>query len=327
MLLHGSFDDMRFSKISTIGYYDYEYANCQNIEFLNSVSGIIYSRVYQDDYGFDSKFSFNTGRNWTSLGYLPLYFRDQCIRQECILFVSDTCKFKGESRFLTDKNSPNLILTLGFLMVGQQYIDGFLISEDFGRTWYLGKTNVRHFTLLDQGGIIVAVENNGVLHYSFDHGITWTTQQIQQNIEVLEIFPFEDQELKQAIILAQTRTDRSWIIIIVDLSTIFDRNCSKNDYDVLLSPIGSHSCIRGMKTIAYKRKREILCFNKMDELLHQSDANCICTEDDLKCGYGFVMGKSDCEVDTDYKKSRKKTCKYGEYHSSKIILFRQPLPR
>ncbi|KII65382.1 Sortilin-related receptor [Thelohanellus kitauei] len=307
ILYGGSYKDMLFTKISAILVYENEYKACKNFEFFKNSPGIIYSRIYYNYFEYDSLLSFNFGRTWLILDYQPYH-----INQYCDFLLADRCIFR-DSRFLTFEFTPNLLLAFG--KTYHHRIDGLFISEDFGRSWNLGKTSVSYFTALDQGGIIVAFESDGNFHYSIDHGANWRSVTLSKNITVEKITTFEHDDLKQVIILAHENVGKTWTLINVDFSSIFKRNCSREDY-IPEPKLSKAMCILGKRKVALKRKLNSFCFN-MEKILNSlNDISCICSENDLKCNYGYRLGEYDCEPDPDFLRT-KVDCQHGEYISDK----------
>ncbi|KII64014.1 Sortilin-related receptor [Thelohanellus kitauei] len=311
---------MRLSRLKVQDRFENEFKACHNLELFQHIPGMIYSRIYMHKFSYKSKISKNSGRTWEDIDYNPRKCPKECINEglgsfyiECVLVISDHCKFPTKSRFLTHETAPNLLLAYGFLKIGKDRVEGLFISEDFGSSWYTGKRLLKHFTMLDQGGIIVGIENDGTICYSLDNGLEWIKTNIGEDLANIDIFSFEQNSLKQVLIVAQSKKNNSWILIVLDLSNIFDRECNIDDYLIIPHQTGSRRCFNGLTKTAFKRKVKSACFNTMDHLLHRpNESRCMCTEDDLKCNFGFSMVDGGCEPDPDYFKIQTK-CKYGDY--------------
>ena len=82
-----------------------------------------------------------------------------------------------------------------------------------------------------------------------------------------------------------------WIIVTIDLKSVFERECTVEDYK-RWSPNdntkGKHRyCLLGRKEIYERRMVKSNCYNGRDYERLISVENCLCQMNDFQCDFGF----------------------------------------
>lgn len=153
------------------------------------------------------------------------------------------------------------------------------------------------------------------LLYSIDDGLNWTA--IKFYDKPLRIFGLLTEPGEKTTVFTMFGTaskltagssDIDWIIVKVDLSEAFKRECdSASDYK-LWSPsdgsIGKHrNCILGRKEVYERRIVKAECYNGRDYERRVNVLNCGCDRSDYICDFGFKpegMWTHQCIKDKDF---------------------------
>ena len=156
------------------------------------------------------------------------------------------------------------------------------------------------FNIGDHGGIITAVKyfkTEGMtneLLYSTNEGINW--EKIYFYPEPLKVFghltePGENTTVFTIFGTTGGSASINWIIIRIDLRSVFKRNCTDADYKQW-SPsdntVGKHrSCLLGRKEIYERRMINTRCYNGRDREKLVTVENCVCDRSDFQCDFGY----------------------------------------
>lgn len=158
-----------------------------------------------------------------------------------------------------------------------------------------------YYNFGDHGGIIVAVKyfktegNTNELHYSTDEGISWKT--ITFYHKPLKIFglltePGENTTMFTMFGTESTKNNVDWIILTVNLTSVFDHVCTADDYK-RWSPysdatLGKHrNCLLGRREFYERRSVKVNCYNGKDFERVVTVVNCGCDRSDYICDFGF----------------------------------------
>jgi sortilin-related receptor len=157
-----------------------------------------------------------------------------------------------------------------------------------------------YFNIGDHGGIIAAVKyfktegSTNELLYSTNEGITW--QKLIFYSEPLKVFglltePGENTTVFTIFGTVGGSNSIRWIIVRIDLRSVFERNCTESDYK-RWSPsdntVGKHrSCLLGRKEIYERRMINANCYNGRDHEKLVTVENCVCDRSDYQCDFGF----------------------------------------
>lgn len=190
------------------------------------------------------------------------------------------------------------------------------ISADAGVSWHQVLKGSYYVQIGDHGGLIVAVKYfktegaTNQLLYSTNEGITW--KKVTFYTEPLRVFGLltEPGETTTVFTIFGTPAGSSvidWIIVRVDLSSVFEKNCTETDFK-RWSPSdgtrGKHrNCILGRKYIYERRIVNATCYNGRESDKQVTVENCLCDRSDYQCDFGYLRDKDwsgDCIRDPNF---------------------------
>ncbi|QQP39676.1 Sortilinrelated receptor_ L(DLR class) A repeatscontaininglike [Caligus rogercresseyi] len=202
---------------------------------------------------------------------------------------------------LSRASSVGLILGSGnignHLGVGKSNV---YLSADAGLSWQQTLAGSYYYSIGDHGGIIVAVKYyktdgpTNELLYSINEGVTWNPLVFYK--KPVRIFGLLTPPGENSTIFTMFGTEEinsvKWIIIKVDLKSVYLRNCTADDYKLWSPSDSSHgkhrNCLLGRKEVFERRVVHTNCYNglKYDRLVKVE--NCHCERSDFQCDFGFI---------------------------------------
>ncbi|XP_042893587.1 sortilin-related receptor-like isoform X2 [Penaeus japonicus] len=255
-------------------------------------------------------------------------------KNNCSLHVSQELSHLYPSThdlpILSKKSAPGLILATGTIGTSLKGYPGLYLSTDAGVNWYEALKGNYLYTFGDHGGVIVAVQMYKVggetneLNYSTDDGETWQTIQFFQ--EKLRIFALLTEPGENTTIFtlfgSRVEHEHQWIIIKVDMASVFRYPCKPDDYK-RWSPSDGRSgrlCLLGRKEVYERRIGHSNCYNGQNYDRPISVENCPCNREDFECDYGYKdnMGTQECAVDSSFNFDPHEvppSCKPGEFYN------------
>ncbi|XP_069974716.1 sortilin-related receptor isoform X2 [Penaeus vannamei] len=231
---------------------------------------------------------------------------------------------------LSKKSAPGLIIATGTIGASLKGHPALYLSSDAGINWSEVLIGNYLYTFGDHGGVIVAVQmykagaETNELRYSTDDGETWQTFQFFQ--EKLRIFALLTEPGENTTIFtlfgSRIEHEHQWIIIKVDMSSVFRYSCKAEDYKTW-SPSDGRSgrlCLLGRKEVYERRIGHSNCYNGQNYDRPISVENCPCNREDFECDYGYKdnMGTQLCTVDSSFNfdpHAVPLSCKPGEFYN------------
>ncbi|XP_037803738.1 sortilin-related receptor-like isoform X3 [Penaeus monodon] len=285
-----------------------------------------------------SLITFNQGAQWKPLQppQKDAYGNTiNCKRESnCSLHVSQELSHLYPSTHdlpvLSKKSAPGLIIATGTIGASLKGHPALYLSSDAGINWFEVLKGNYLYTFGDHGGVIVAVQmykaggETNELNYSTDDGETWQTLQFFQ--EKLRIFALLTEPGENTTIFtlfgSRVEHEHQWIIIKVDMASVFRYSCKPEDYKTW-SPSDGRSgrlCLLGRKEVYERRIGHSNCYNGKNYDRPISVENCPCNREDFECDYGYKdnMGTQICTVDSSFNfdpHAVPLSCKPGEFYN------------
>lgn len=258
-----------------------------------------------------SLISFNQGGEWREV--LPPTYDEEghelpCNREtnkKCSLQISQNLSKKYPSTrsipILSSKSAIGIVMATGNVGTTLVKKSNVYMSADAGLSWHQVLKGSYYFNIGDHGGIIVAVKyfktegKTNELFYSTDEGITWKSLIFYH--EPLKIFGLLTEPGENTTVFTMFGTPSlgkpgvDWIIITVNLSSVFDHPCNVDDYKHW-SPSdntqGKHrNCLLGRKEVYERRMVKKNCYNGREYERPITSMNCECERSDYICDFGF----------------------------------------
>ncbi|XP_014768390.1 sortilin-related receptor isoform X1 [Octopus bimaculoides] len=311
-------------------YADKSFADIHKVKGVRGV--YIASQFMNNSFNVDNQISlitFNKGGTWRpllapektrdgtvlncSVSFYTHWFRKKWLH--CSLHVSQELEHlypnSHSQPILSRESAPGLIIAAG--TVGsriKQYNQNVFLSVDAGLTWHEILLDKHYFIFGDHGGLIVAIKQSALtdtILYSWNNGETWTSLKFtDRKIWVYGLLTEPGEKTTVFSIFGSYAEKHEWLIVQVNLSSIFKSVCSKEDYklwslsDTLKETEGIRGCLLGRKDIIEKRVPHAKCYNGEEYIRPIITKNCTCTREDFECDYGFKLRSRHsltCETD------------------------------
>nr|XP_004548363.2 sortilin [Maylandia zebra] len=203
------------------------------------------------------------------------------------------------------------------------------VSSDGGYNWRGTLRGPHHYTILDSGGLIVAVEAHRegqvkTIKFSTDEGQCW------------KLYNFTDQPFFFAGLASEPGTNAMtvsvwgfrpeedgqpmWVAVTIDFQSLITRECNDNDYEEWLahSTEGGDSerngCVLGVKETYRRLKKQSLCRNGRSFVVMKKQSPCLCTREDFLCDFGYYrhINTSECVRQPNAANKTYELCLNGE---------------
>jgi len=207
---------------------------------------------------------------------------------------------------LTTQAAPGVVLATGNMGKSLKTKTNVFLSADAGLSWHQVLQGNYYYNIGDHGGVIVAVKYfktegyTNELLYSTDEGLHWKTHQFYPT--PMRIFGLVTEPGENTTIFTMFGTKGNpgeavnWIMIKVDLSSVFKKNCTDDDYKDW-SPKAPEDgrltkCVMGRRDVFRRRSPRADCYNGQDLTQSKRVEVCPCTHFDYRCDFGYVRDGS-----------------------------------
>uniref|UniRef100_A0A1Y1LMI9 Sortilin-related receptor n=1 Tax=Photinus pyralis TaxID=7054 RepID=A0A1Y1LMI9_PHOPY len=255
-----------------------------------------------------SLITFDHGGSWRPLNP-PVHDNE---RQLISCSLANNCSLHLSQRFsqlypetrsisiLSSGSAPGVIIATGVIGKSLKGHFGVYISTDAGFTWRQVLKDLFFFNMGDHGGVITAVkyyknlaETRHIL-YSTDLGEKWS--QVAFHDEDLRLYGLMTEPGENTTVFTMFGSkphSHQWIIIKLDMRSVFSYNCSKDDYKEW-SPSqndGSRNyvpCVLGKQVTYERRIPHANCYVGLNYVRQISYQPCDCDALDFECDFGFM---------------------------------------
>lgn len=192
-----------------------------------------------------SVITFDHGASWRAIQPPSVDMENQdtscLVSKGCSLHLGQKfSQIYPESRsvpVMSSKSAPGTIIATGVLGNNLKGHQGVYISVDAGLTWRQTLRDLYFFNMGDHGGILSAVkyyktkgETRHIL-YSVDEGETWNqTQFHDEEIRLYGLMTEPGENTTVFTMFGSLSKEHRWLIVTVDFSKVFPRNCNEEDY-------------------------------------------------------------------------------------------------
>ncbi len=180
-----------------------------------------------------------------------------------------------------------------------------LVSADAGLSWHQVLKGSYFYNMGDHGGILVATKYyktegpTNELLYSTNEGIDWKVLKFYPTpIKVYGLLTEPGENSTTFTVFGSEESQRGldWLIVTIDLTSVFAKNCSLEDYKRWSpndSSRGKHrNCLLGRKEVYERRMVHANCHNGRDYQRLLSVESCACDKSDYQCDFGFKLDDS-----------------------------------
>ncbi|PHH65508.1 hypothetical protein CDD81_2288 [Ophiocordyceps australis] len=201
-------------------------------------------------------------------------------------------------------NAPGIVMGNGNTgeSLGKFSESSLYVSDDAGLKWKKALDGAHKYEFGDAGSVLVAVKdspNEDIkdLSYSLDHGDTWHTVPLPQDVSIKPDFLTTTQDSTSLKFLLLGEKGGTYHMISIDFDGLHERHCEPDDMEewhAREDKDGDATCIMGHKQTYRRRKKTADCFvrNEFKEVIvHRQD--CECSDADFECDYNFKRDPED----------------------------------
>ncbi|XP_045673282.1 sortilin isoform X3 [Phyllostomus hastatus] len=300
---------------------------------VTSLRGVYITSVLSEDNSIQTMITFDQGGRWKHLRKPENSECDATAKNknECSLHIhasySISQKLNVPMAPLSEPNAVGIVIAHG--SVGDAIsvmVPDVYISDDGGYSWAKMLEGPHYYTILDSGGIIVAIEHSNrpinVIKFSTDEGQCWQTYTFTKEPIYFTGLASEPGARSMNVSIwgfTESFLTRQWVSYTIDFKDILERNCEEKDYTIWLA----HStdpgdfgdgCILGYKEQFLRLHKSSICQNGRDYVVTKQPSVCPCSLEDFLCDFGYFRPENDskCVEQPELKGHDLEFCLYGK---------------
>ncbi|XP_038851309.1 sortilin-like [Salvelinus namaycush] len=301
---------------------------------VTSMRGVYLTNVLEEDGRIRTVISFNRGGEWTLLNKPQNVECGEDSRNDCNLHIhGEHSRYNGITPMLplSDPTAVGLVIAHGSVgdSISSTRPDVY-VSEDGGYKWRGSLRGPHHYSILDAGGLVVAVEAHpmdgqiNTIKFSTDEGQCW------------KVYNFTEQPIFFAGLTSEPGTKTMnisvwgyrpeddhqpmWVVVTIDFQSLLTRECGNQDYVQWLAhareggDLATEGCVLGFKEIFRRLRKLSVCRNGRDYVVSRQKSPCPCTREDYLCDYGYYRheNSSECMRQLDTADHALEVCLNGE---------------
>ncbi|KAM5202253.1 sortilin isoform 2-T2 [Hipposideros larvatus] len=299
---------------------------------VTSLRGVYITSVLSEDNSIQTMITFDQGGRWEHLRKPENSECDATAKNknECSLHIhasySISQKLNVPMPPLSEPNAVGIVIAHG--SVGDAIsvmIPDVYISDDGGYSWAKMLEGPHYYTILDSGGIIVAIEHSShpinVIKFSTDEGQCWQTYVFTREPIYFTGLASEPGARSMNVSIwgfTESFLTRQWVSYTIDFKDLLERSCEEKDYTIWLA----HStdprdygdgCILGYKEQFLRLRKSSVCQNGRDYVVTKQPSVCLCSLEDFLCDFGYFRPENDskCVEQPELKGHDLEFCLYG----------------
>ncbi|XP_030328861.1 sortilin isoform X1 [Strigops habroptila] len=299
---------------------------------VTSLRGIYITSVLSEDNSIQSVITFDRGGQWVPLRKPKNTTCDSTARSkdECSLHIhasySISQKLNVPMAPLSEPNAVGIVIAHGSVggAISVMTPDVY-ISDDGGYTWARMLEGPHHYSILDSGGLIVAVEHSSqpvnTIEFSTDEGQCWYRYVFSKEPIFFTGLASEPGARSMTVSVWGFRGSfffRKWVSYTIDFSELLSRSCEDKDYTIWLAHSSEpgepgDGCILGYKEQYRRLRKSSVCRNGHDYVVTKQPSVCPCTLQDFLCDFGYYRpeNQSVCVEQPELKGHDLEFCLYG----------------
>uniref|UniRef100_A0A3B3UU92 Si:dkey-159a18.1 n=1 Tax=Poecilia latipinna TaxID=48699 RepID=A0A3B3UU92_9TELE len=218
--------------------------------------------------------------------------------------------------------------SVGDSLSSSQHPDVF-VSSDGGYNWRGTLRGPHHYSILDSGGLIVAVEVHRegqvkTIKFSTDEGQCWKSYNFTEQPFFFAGLASEPGTKAMNVSVWGFRPEEDgqpmWVAVTIDFQSLITRECNKKDYEEWLAHSTDkrnserNGCVLGMKETYRRLKKQSVCRNGRNFVVTKKQIPCPCTREDYLCDYGYYrhVNTSECVRQPNTPNKTFEMCLNGE---------------
>uniref|UniRef100_A0A3B5MEM6 VPS10 domain-containing protein n=1 Tax=Xiphophorus couchianus TaxID=32473 RepID=A0A3B5MEM6_9TELE len=297
---------------------------------ITSLRGVYLTNKLDIDGRIRSVISFNRGGTWRQLK------KPQNVNcaDNCNLHIHGEHSRKNRIvpvLALSEPTAIGLVIahgSVGDSLSSSQHPDVF-VSSDGGYNWIGTLKGPHHYSILDSGGLIVAVEVHRegqvkTIKFSTDEGQCWKLYNFTEQPFFFAGLASEPGTKAMNVSVWGFRPEEDgqpmWVAVTIDFQSLITRECNKKDYEEWLAHSTDkrnserNGCVLGMKETYRRLKKQSVCRNGRNFVVTKKQIPCPCTREDYLCDYGYYrhVNTSECVRQPNTPNKTFEMCLNGE---------------
>ncbi|CAM4565993.1 unnamed protein product [Leuciscus chuanchicus] len=299
---------------------------------VTSLRGVYLTNKLEEDGRIRSVISFDRGGRWRFLNK-PENVDCPENSKKCNLHIhGEHSHFSGITPMLplSEPTATGLVIAHGSVgdSISAARPDVY-VSGDGGYTWWGTLRGPHLYSILDSGGLLVAVEAHrdrqiSSIKFSTDEGQCWKTFNFTSHPIFLAGLASEPGTKTMNISIFGYRPDDDdqpmWVAVTIDFEHLLTRECGEQDYVNWLAHTDYDSdpetdgCLLGYKETFRRLKKLSACRNGRGYVVSRQQRPCLCTREDFMCDYGFYRHENslECLPQPDFLNQTQDICLNGE---------------
>ncbi|KAF3705163.1 Sortilin Neurotensin receptor 3 [Channa argus] len=299
---------------------------------ITSLRGVYLTNKLDEDGRIRSVISFNRGGMWQQLNK-PENVDCEDKTRKCNLHIHG--EHSRNNRIvpmvaLSEPTAVGLVIahgTVGDSLSSSQHPDVF-VSSDGGYNWRGTLRGPHHYSILDSGGLLVAVETQRegqvkTIKFSTDEGQCWRSYNFTEQPFYFAGLASEPGTKATSVSVWGFRPEEDgqpmWVAVTIEFQSLINRECNDQDYEEWMAHSAQglgdkNGCVLGVKEIYRRLKKQSVCRNGRNYMVSKKQSPCLCTREDYLCDYGFYrhVNTSECVRQPSTANKTLETCLNGE---------------
>ncbi|CAG5927509.1 unnamed protein product [Menidia menidia] len=300
---------------------------------ITSLRGVYLTNKLDVDGRIRSVISFNRGGTWRQLEKPENVDCGDHVKS-CKLHIHGEHSRRNQivpMLALSEPTAIGLVIahgTVGDSLSSSQHPDVF-VSSDGGYNWRGTLRGTHHYSILNSGGLIVAVESHHegqvkTIKFSTDEGQCWKSYNFTEQPFFFAGLASEPGTKAMNVSVWGFRPEEDgqpmWVAVTIDFQSLITKECKSQDYEEWLahSTEGNDSerngCVLGIKETYRRLKKESVCRNGRNFVVRKKQSPCLCTREDFLCDYGYYrdLNTSECVRQPSAANKTLEMCLNGE---------------
>ncbi|XP_026182806.1 sortilin isoform X2 [Mastacembelus armatus] len=271
---------------------------------ITSLRGVYLTNKLDEDNCIRSVISFNRGGKWQRLNK-PENVDCEDHTKNCHLHIHGEHSRNNQivpMLALSEPTAVGLVIahgTVGDSLSSSQHPDVF-VSSDGGYSWRGTLRGPHHYSILNSGGLIVAVEaqHEGqvkTIKFSTDEGQCWKSYNFTEQPFFFAGLASEPGTRAMNVSVWGFRPEDDgqpmWVTVTIDFQSLIARECNDQDYEEWLAHSTEegerNGCVLGVKETYRRLKKQSVCRNGRSFVVSKKQSPCLCTKEDYLCDYGY----------------------------------------
>ncbi|MCJ8743435.1 hypothetical protein PDJAM_G00093940 [Pangasius djambal] len=311
---------------------------------VTSLRGVYLTNVFEEDGRICTVITFNNGGKWRPLKK-PKNVECEGSVKRCNLHIhGEHSHYSGISPMLplSDPSAVGLIIAHGSVgdSISASKPDVY-VSSDGGYNWICALRGPHHYSILDSGGLIVAVEVRrdrqvNAIKFSTDEGQCWKTYNFTEHPIFFAGLTSEPGTKTLNISVFGYRPDDDdqplWVAVTIDFEQLLTRECGEQDYMKWLAHSdegepGSETdgCVLGYKETFQRLRKMSVCRKGRTYVVSKQQSPCPCSREDYMCDYGYYRheNSSECVKKPEFTNETLELCFNGELEALQTTGYRK----